>query len=83
MEKIIQIIPAPSTMAAHYESVDHNGEKLRHEDGRLKSYRIPIACLALYEYDDGENEIRAMIMTSEGYTELATANTDFICVTVD
>ena len=77
MEKIIQIIPAPEKMAAHYDSGKKN------EDGITKATRIPIACLALVQCESGDTEVRPMIMTPDGYAEFATEDTDFICTTND
>ena len=49
--KILQIIPAPSGMTAEYRYVDEDGKRLD------ETYTLPVCCLALIEYSNGEQDV--------------------------
>ena len=80
MGKIIQVIPAPAGMSVLCENRDPSPRKDRL--GQVVPHRVPVACLALMEGEKGA-EIRPMVMTSEGYAELATEMDGFLCISVD
>lgn len=62
--KIIQIIPAPTDMLAHFKN--HDKDALRDKNGRAVAKHVPVCCLALVEYEEGECEVRPMIVTQYG-----------------
>ena len=76
MEKIIQIIPAPSGMSAQYEEHEPNEPRVR--VGHKIYQRVPIACQALVQDESGNTAIRPMIVTNEGEYQFATTYEDFI-----
>ena len=59
MEKIIQIIPAPDKMRAHFENTDPDA--LRDKNGNPVAMYAPVACLALVETENGDQEVKAMV----------------------
>lgn len=51
--KIVQILPTPENMKSKY----------RDQDGY---FSVPIVCMALVEYEDGQREVILMDMTDDG-----------------
>ncbi|MCL2580384.1 MAG: hypothetical protein FWE32_10215 [Oscillospiraceae bacterium] len=70
--KIIQIIAAPSGMAALYTEHEERDSRIR-LDGKTYS-KIPIACLALTD----TGEIKPMILEDDGTLSVATGFPDFV-----
>lgn len=79
--KIIQIIPAPANMLAHYKATNAKPGEWRQVNGQPVAANMPIACLALIELASGDREVRAMTSCNEGYFELADEREDFLFVT--
>ena len=59
MAKILQIIPAPEKMRAHFEN--HNPDALYDKSGTPVAAFAHVACFALVESPDGEQAVRALV----------------------
>lgn len=65
MERIIQIIPAPSDLLLRYKQ----------DDGEMERWK-PL-CIALVEYEDGGTEIKLVDVDMVGYIDFADDANDY------
>ena len=77
--KIMQIIPAPRDVAAHFETDNVDRQ------GRTVAARVPVACLALCECTDSTGtyqDVRAMVFVpQQDSLELAGEVEGFLTIT--
>ena len=80
--KIIQLIPAPAGLMAHYiKNIEHYPDQVT---GNEDTLTIPVVCYALIE-DENERgailqEVRAMIGGASGEAVFADENENFVFV---